>query len=102
MLTILAALALAAQPVQETLDQKCGAIGGMAASVMKSRQAEVPMSQVMASVEKMPEFLRETLRDMIRQAYARQSYYTPETKADEVARFRNEWEAACYRDLAAK
>ena len=57
------------------------------------------MHKVMESTERMPEFLRDTLRDMIRQAYARPSHHTPETKADEVMRFRNEWEAACYRDL---
>lgn len=97
MLTIIAAMALATQPAQETLDQKCGAIGTMAEAVMKSRQFEVPMSKVMASTDKYASPLRETLRDMIRQAYSRPSYYTPEAKADEVNRFRNEWEAACYK-----
>lgn len=68
----------------------------MAASVMKSRQAEVPMHKVMASTEGFPPELKKALQDMVRQAYARPSYYTPEMKADEVSRFRNEWEAACY------
>jgi hypothetical protein len=103
MFTIMAALALAAQPApQETLDQKCEALGVMAQAVMTSRQSEVPMSKVMASTGKYPQALRIALQDMIRQAYARPSMYTPEAKADEVMRFRNEWEAACYRDLAAK
>ena len=101
MLTIIAAMALAVQDApQETLDQKCSAIGTIAEAVMQSRQAEVPMSKVMASTDKYPEALRRTMRDIIRLAYERPSYYSTQAKAEEVMRFRNEWEAACYRDLA--
>lgn len=68
---------------------------------MKSRQAEVQMSKVMASTDRLPEWLRPAVRDMIRNAYARPSYAGPQAKAEEVLRFRNEWEAACYESMTA-
>lgn len=96
MFTFIAAMALAAQPV-ETLDQKCAALGGLAESVMKARQSEVPMSAMMAKMaEILPASVLPTVKDMIRAAYSKPSYYSPEAKADEVVRFRNEWEVACY------
>lgn len=89
-------MALATQPV-ETLDQKCEAIGSLAQSIMQGRQSEVPMSAMMKRLaEIVPEWMLPTVRDMVKSAYANESYHSPEGKAQEVVRFRNRWEAWCY------
>ena len=98
------ALAAQSQPSehQARVDQKCAQVGDAAERIMTTRQAEVPMSKVMAAAAKVPEGWRDTLRQIIASAYEKPSYYTPQAKAEEVMRFRNEWEAACYRDLSAE
>ena len=60
------------------------------------------MSGVMAALERMPkepEWLLPLMRKMVRDAYSRPSYYTPEAKAEEVMRFRNDWELACFNQF---
>ena len=98
------ALAAQSQPTddQARLDQKCAEVGDAAERIMTTRQSEVPMSKVMAAAAKVPEGWRDTLRRIVVSAYEKPTYYSPQAKAEEVMRFRNEWEAACYRDLAAK
>lgn len=105
MFMTLAAMALAAQSApndQARVDQKCAEVGDAAERIMTTRQAEVPMSKVMAAAAKVPEGWRDTLRRIVVSAYEKPTYYSPQAKAEEVMRFRNEWKAACYRDLAAK
>lgn len=85
------------QPAPETLDDKCEAIGSLAESIMRARQSEVAMSAMMKRLaEIFPASMMPDVRNIIRAAYANPSYSSPEGKADQVVRFRNEWEAACY------
>lgn len=97
MLTVLAAMALAQQ---EPAPHVCESIGDIALSVMQARQSNAQLSLVIPAVDKAmtesPEWARQMVRELVRDAYRRPAYYSPEAKAEEVMRFRNDWELACF------
>ena len=103
MITILASLALAAQ---EPARHPCEIVGDMTAGMMQSRQSDVPMSKVRASIQRIfgkgEPWVYQIMMDALMDAYERPSYYTPESKAEEVNRFRNDWELECFKRIEAR
>jgi len=77
-------------------EQMCGAVGMLAEQIMRLRQQERPMSQV---VEKMMTGNAEAdalTRSLIVAAYEESAMRTDANKANQLARFRNDAEVLCY------
>lgn len=87
-------------PKAEKPDQGfCQMIGGLANAVMAARQRNVPLSQMMTAFgpdSEYPPELQAVIREMALNAYQRDQYSTPEIQNTVIARFRNDYETACY------
>lgn len=88
-----------AHPAGALTPDGCPDLGAAAAAIMKSRQAEVPMSDVM---KKLPggddEAVKGLFRSMVVMAYEQPSYQTPSNQERAVAEFRNQIEVLCYKN----
>ena len=87
------------EPAQE---HECETIGNVAESIMTTRQRNAQLSKVLAAIkptlDAMPEWAGTMLRAALMDAYERPLYSTPEYKAQEVMRFRNDWELKCFKE----
>ena len=88
-----------AHPVSALSPDGCPDLGAAAAAIMKSRQAEVPMSDVM---KKLPggndEAVKGLFRSMVVMAYEQPSFQTPSNQERAGAEFRNQNEVLCYKN----
>lgn len=82
----------------------CKGVGDLAATIMKERQKEVPMSEMIGRLQAasgMGLYEGTGIDDnllvaMITAAYKRQAFSSPDRQADMVAEFRNEIELLCF------
>ncbi|AUR95628.1 hypothetical protein NVP1210O_06 [Vibrio phage 1.210.O._10N.222.52.C2] len=71
----------------------CDAIGQVAESIMMARQAEQPISKVMALVDGHG---MSAVKPLVIEAYKRSSYSTESYQKKAIAEFRNDIELICY------
>jgi len=76
----------------------CDAIGQLAEAIMIVRQKEVPMTKAMDAMlaTQTNQAVKDFIRSVIMMAYKEPAMRTDRNKRDQVARFRNEQESACY------
>lgn len=79
----------------------CASIGYFAGTLMEKRQEGATMSELMKIVTSAegPQQLISIAREMVIAAYEKPQYSMAANKADEVNRFRNDWELKCYKDF---
>lgn len=90
---------IAAILVAGTAQANCSLLGDLAENVMKSRQANVPISKLMGATDELGvsnDKALELYKSLVLMAYGRPRYNTPEFRNQSVADFRNQFETACY------
>lgn len=87
---------------QDDQAEACKGLGDLAEQVMMIRQAEAPMSDVLASLVPPDDGSGATgiIRSVILAAYDEPAMRTPENKTQQVARFRNDVELQCFKTPA--
>ena len=93
-------LILAAMAMQPSDDAACTRFGDAAEAIMRERQNERPIGEVLAGLKRDPNWLYLMLRDMTLEAYGKEAYYSDEAQQREIKRFRNIWERACLANMA--
>ncbi len=93
------ALGIACPAMAEEKASSCAMLGEIARAVMTSRQAELPLSDLLAQVDKAaladPE-MRYAWHSLIMTAYKSPSYPSEEVQRRVIAKFGNAVELACY------
>jgi hypothetical protein len=87
----------------------CTLIGGLSASVMKNRQNEMPMSEVIGRLQAFSAIAEpdnsgiseELMLAMIMAAYKQPAFTSPERQENAIAAFRNEVELQCFEGKLA-
>jgi hypothetical protein len=95
-----ATIALAASAKADDTTEFCKSVGEYSRSVMKNRQADVPMSDMMEVLDRKhdaPEGVKNVARKMIILAYEQPDFSTEENQKEAIAEFGNEAELACYQ-----
>lgn len=96
LLIVVLALGLitSAAHAQESDDEvvTCEDYGELAGLIMRSRQAGVPLAQMMAIVRDDP-----VMREAALMAYETPRYNTDSIRQREIADFRDSWTVICYR-----
>lgn len=80
-------------------DELCAVIGSIAESIMVERQADTPLSSMMATLRVQPGIYTRMMRAMIMDAYGEPGAATERSQVRAVAEFRNKWELECYKTL---
>lgn len=95
---LLTASAAYAEDKKPTEQEACKMVGTLAGAIMKHRQAETPMSTLMATLEKTvsSEESRDAVRKVIILAYQKPGYRTEENKQNAIDEFVNQAELVCY------
>ncbi|WP_305967426.1 hypothetical protein [Marinobacter salsuginis] len=83
LLVVLPSISLAEQP-------SCEDVSDLARDVMRNRQANIPMAEMMKATEGMP-----MVQSIIKEAYKIPRYGSEEFKRDAMTDFSNNWYMAC-------
>jgi hypothetical protein len=76
----------------------CAQVGNLAQAFMQSHQDGVPMASIMETIAGVADpTAKQALKDMIIDAYSKPRYNTEQMKRREIADFRDEYAAGCYR-----
>lgn len=79
-------------------DELCRTMGELAYTIMRNRQAEVPLSTMLGS-KTGNTWSDEATRRMVMAAFEEPSYQNPAMQQRAMQKFRNEVELECYKAL---
>lgn len=100
---LVAAASITTVEAAETNDAACKQIGELARTVMRNRQQDIPISQMIEAIEKTTQnnkgssrSMAQAIRALVIFAYERPSYSVESNREQAVAEFGNEMELACF------
>jgi hypothetical protein len=95
-LTLSTNVALAAKPSDETLSY-CKTLSDMAGSIMKSRQDEMPMAEMMKVISGGEPDLASLGAVIVKDAYSTSAFRTEEDRKRAVSEFKEKWFSLCVK-----
>ncbi|TCN30145.1 hypothetical protein [Sinorhizobium americanum] len=100
--TCIFALVTSAEADDNTM-RLCKTIGMYARTIMEKRQADVPMSAMMETIDRAmgppaPEAAAKFAREMVMLAYQKPGFSVAENQQEAIAEFGNQMELVCFQE----
>ena len=95
--TILLILLLTLSPVSAITLEDCNDISNFAATVMRSRQANIDMVKVIQVVQDNDDAAKDAMEFIVKDAYSQPGYSTIKYKTKAIMQFKNKYFLECYK-----